>query len=221
MPAIIDKLLRIGEGKILRQLEVIAKAVNAIEDDFVAMSDDELRGMTVEFRERLAKGETLDDLMPEAFATVREASKRVLGMRPFDVQVMGAAALHLGNIAEMKTGEGKTLVAVLPSYLNALEGKGVHIVTVNDYLAKFQSEQMGRVHHFLGLTVGVILPSMRPGSVARPTPATSPTAPTTSSASTTCATTWPTPSRTASSAATTSPSSTRSTRSSSTRRGPR
>ncbi|WP_107772179.1 preprotein translocase subunit SecA [Nocardioides sediminis] len=162
MPAIIDKLLRIGEGKILRQLEAIAKAVNAIEDDFVAMSDDELRGMTDEFRKRLDGGETLDDIMPEAFATVREASKRVLGMRPFDVQVMGAAALHLGNIAEMKTGEGKTLVAVLPSYLNALEGKGVHIVTVNDYLAKFQSEQMGRVHHFLGLTVGVILPSMRP-----------------------------------------------------------
>lgn len=162
MPAIIDKLLRIGEGKILRQLETISRAVNAIEDDFVAMSDDELRGMTAEFRERLDKGETLDDIMPEAFATVREASKRVLGMRPFDVQVMGAAALHLGNIAEMKTGEGKTLVAVLPSYLNALEGKGVHIVTVNDYLAKFQSEQMGRVHHFLGLSVGVILPSMRP-----------------------------------------------------------
>ncbi|KRE92980.1 preprotein translocase subunit SecA [Nocardioides sp. Soil774] len=162
MPAIIDKLLRIGEGKILRELEAIVKAVNAIEDDFVKMSDEELRGMTAEFRERLAAGETLDDLMPEAFATVREASKRVLGMRPFDVQVMGAAALHLGNIAEMKTGEGKTLVAVLPSYLNALAGKGVHVVTVNDYLAKFQSEQMGRVHHFLGLTTGVILPSMRP-----------------------------------------------------------
>ena len=162
MPAIIDKILRIGEGKILRQLESISQAVNAVEDDFTAMSDDELRGMTAEFRKRLADGESLDDVMPEAFATVREASKRVLGLRPFDVQVMGAAALHLGNISEMKTGEGKTLVAVLPSYLNALEGKGVHIVTVNDYLAKFQSEQMGRVHHFLGLTVGVILPSMRP-----------------------------------------------------------
>ena len=162
MPAIIDKILRIGEGKILRQLESISQAVNAVEDDFIAMSDDELRGMTAEFRKRLADGESLDDVMPEAFATVREASKRVLGLRPFDVQVMGAAALHLGNISEMKTGEGKTLVAVLPSYLNALEGKGVHIVTVNDYLAKFQSEQMGRVHHFLGLTVGVILPSMRP-----------------------------------------------------------
>jgi preprotein translocase subunit SecA len=162
VPAILDKLLRIGEGKILRQLEAISQAVNAIEDDFVAMSDDELQGMTAEFRERLANGETLDDIMPEAFATVREASKRVTGMRPFDVQVMGAAALHLGNIAEMKTGEGKTLVAVMPSYLNALAGKGVHVVTVNDYLAKFQSEMMGRIHHFLGLTVGVILPEMRP-----------------------------------------------------------
>ncbi len=162
MPAILDKILRIGEGKILRQLEAISRAVNAIEDDYVAMTDEELRGQTDEFRQRLADGETLDDLMPEAFATVREASKRVTGMRPFDVQIMGAAALHLGNIAEMKTGEGKTLVAVLPAYLNALEGKGVHIVTVNDYLAKFQSEMMGRIHHFLGLTTDVILPEMRP-----------------------------------------------------------
>lgn len=162
MPAILDKILRIGEGKILRQLEAVAQAVNAIEDDFVAMSDAELRGMTDELKRRLAEGESLDDLMPEAFATVREASKRVTGMRPFDVQVMGGAALHLGNIAEMKTGEGKTLVAVLPSYLNALTGKGVHVVTVNDYLAKYQSEMMGRIHHFLGLTVGVILPEMRP-----------------------------------------------------------
>ena len=162
MPVILDKLLRIGEGKILRQLEGIAKAVNAIEDDFVAMSDAELQAMTDELRQRHADGESLDDLMPEAFATVREAAKRVLGMRPFDVQVMGGAALHLGNIAEMKTGEGKTLVAVLPSYLNALSGKGVHVVTVNDYLATYQAEQMGRVHHFLGLTVGVITPDLRP-----------------------------------------------------------
>jgi preprotein translocase subunit SecA len=162
VPVILDKLLRIGEGKILRQLEGIAKAVNAIEDDFVAMSDAELQAMTDELRQRHADGESLDDLMPEAFATVREAAKRVLGMRPFDVQVMGGAALHLGNIAEMKTGEGKTLVAVLPSYLNALSGKGVHVVTVNDYLATYQAEQMGRVHHFLGLTVGVITPDLRP-----------------------------------------------------------
>lgn len=162
MPAILDKILRIGEGKILRQLEAISRAVNAIEDDYIAMSDEELRAQTDEFRKRLEDGESLDDLMPEAFATVREASKRVTGMRPFDVQIMGAAALHLGNIAEMKTGEGKTLVATLPSYLNALSGKGVHVVTVNDYLAKYQSEMMGRIHHFLGLDVGVILPEMRP-----------------------------------------------------------
>ena len=162
MPAIIDKLLRIGEGKILRQLETITKAVSAIEDDFVKMTDDELRGMTVEFKERLAKGEELDDLMPEAFATVREAAKRVIGQRHYDVQIMGGAALHLGNIAEMKTGEGKTLVSTLPAYLNALTGEGVHVVTVNDYLAKYHAEWMGRIHHFLGLTTGVILPSMRP-----------------------------------------------------------
>jgi preprotein translocase subunit SecA len=162
VPAIIDKLLRIGEGKILRRLEAVSRAVNAIEDDYVAMTDAELQAQTAEFKERLAAGESLDDLMPEAFATVREASKRVIGLRPFDVQVMGAAALHLGNIAEMKTGEGKTLVATLPSYLNALEGKGVHVVTVNDYLAKYHAEWMGRIHHFLGLSVGVILPSMKP-----------------------------------------------------------
>jgi preprotein translocase subunit SecA len=162
VPAILDKILRIGEGKILRQLEGIAKAVNAIEDDFVAMSDEELRALTTEFKERLAQGETLDDLMPEAFATVREAARRVIGQRHFDVQLMGGAALHLGNIAEMRTGEGKTLVATLPTYLNALSGGGVHVVTVNDYLAKYHAEWMGRIYHFLGLTTGVILPSMKP-----------------------------------------------------------
>src|ERR671916_1581574 len=162
VPVLIDKLLRLGEGKILRHLEGVAKAVKAIEDDFVAMSDAELRGMTDEFRERLEKGETLDDLMPEAFATVREASRRVLGLRPFDVQVMGGAALHLGNIAEMKTGEGKTLVATAPAYLNALTGNGVHVVTVNDYLAEYQSDLMGRVYRFLGLTSGCILSNQDP-----------------------------------------------------------
>ncbi|MDQ6642260.1 MAG: preprotein translocase subunit SecA [Actinomycetota bacterium] len=160
--SIIDKVLRIGEGKILRQLESISKAVNAIEDDFVAMSDDELRAMTTEFKSRLEAGEDLDELMPEAFATVREAAKRVLGQRHFDVQIQGGAALHLGNIAEMKTGEGKTLVSTLPAYLNALTGRGVHVVTVNDYLAKYHAEWMGRIHHFLGLTTGVILPEMPP-----------------------------------------------------------
>jgi len=162
VPAIFDKLLRMGEGKILRQLEGIAKAVNAIEDDFVKMSDSELQAMTGEFKERLENGATLDELMPEAFATVREAAKRVIGQRHYDVQIMGGAALHLGNIAEMKTGEGKTLVATLPAYLNALAGRGVHVVTVNDYLAKYHAEWMGRIHHFLGLSTGVILPSMRP-----------------------------------------------------------
>jgi preprotein translocase subunit SecA len=162
VPAIIDKLLRIGEGKILRQLEAVSRAVNAIEDDFVTMTDEELRAQTLEFKERLAAGESLDELMPEAFATVREAAKRVIGQRHYDVQIMGGAALHLGNIAEMKTGEGKTLVATLPAYLNALEGKGVHVVTVNDYLAKYHAEWMGRIHHFLGLSTGVILPSMKP-----------------------------------------------------------
>ncbi|MBZ5734197.1 preprotein translocase subunit SecA [Nocardioides sp. TRM66260-LWL] len=162
MPVILDKLLRIGEGKILRELETIAKVVNAIEDQFTAMSDAELQGMTDVFRQRHADGESLDDLMPEAFATVREAARRVIGQRHYDVQIMGGAALHLGNIAEMKTGEGKTLVATLPAYLNAISGKGVHVVTVNDYLAKYQSEMMGRVHHFLGLSIGVILPEMNP-----------------------------------------------------------
>ncbi|MCY7372300.1 MAG: preprotein translocase subunit SecA [Spirochaetaceae bacterium] len=159
-------MLRAGEGKILRRLTSIAGQVNAIEDEFAAMSDAELRAMTDEFRSRLVgedgTGESLDDLMPEAFAAVREAARRTLGQRHFDVQIMGGAALHLGNIAEMKTGEGKTLVATLPAYLNALEGKGVHVITVNDYLAEYQSELMGRVHRFLGLEVGVILANMRP-----------------------------------------------------------
>ena len=159
---VIDKLLHMGEGRTLRHLRGIANQVNLIEPDFEAMSDEELRGQTDAFRERLEAGETLDAILPEAFATVREAARRVLGKRLFDVQIMGGAALHLGNIAEMKTGEGKTLVATLPSYLNALDGGGVHVVTVNDYLAKYQSEQMGRIHHFLGLSTGVILAQMTP-----------------------------------------------------------
>lgn len=158
----VDRLMNVGSGRVLKKLEKVAAQVNLIEADFQAMSDDELRGQTAEFRKRLDDGESLDDIMPEAFATVREASVRVLGKRHFDVQLMGGAALHWGNIAEMKTGEGKTLVATLPSYLNALTGEGVHIVTTNDYLAKYQSEQMGRIHHFLGLEVGVILAQMSP-----------------------------------------------------------
>jgi preprotein translocase subunit SecA len=154
--------MRAGEGRLLRKLSGIADQVNAIEDEFVAKTDAELRAMTDEFRERLADGETLDDLLAEAFATVREAAKRTLGQRHFDVQVMGGAALHLGNIAEMRTGEGKTLTGVLPAYLNALSGKGVHVVTVNDYLARRDAEWMGRVHRFLGLDVGVILSQQSP-----------------------------------------------------------
>ena len=159
---VLDKILRAGEGKVLRKLEGIVKAVNAVEQDFVDLTDEELRALTDEYRERLKAGETLDDLLPEAFATVREAAKRTLGQRHYDVQLMGGAALHLGNIAEMRTGEGKTLVSTLPAYLNALAGEGVHVVTVNDYLAERDSEWMGRIHRFLGLEVGVILSNMSP-----------------------------------------------------------
>ncbi len=162
MVAILDKILRAGEGRQLRQLEKLAAEVNSFESAISALSDSDLREQTVKFRARLAAGEDLDDLLPEAFATVREAAKRTLGQRHYDVQLMGGAALHLGNIAEMRTGEGKTLVATLPSYLNALSGKGVHVVTTNDYLAERDSEWMGRIHRFLGLKVGVILSSMTP-----------------------------------------------------------
>ena len=162
MPVMFDKLLRAGEGKIIKRLNGLVDQVNAVENDFTVLSDAELRGLTDEFRSRLADGESLDDLLPEAFATVREAARRTLGQRHYDVQIMGGAGLHLGNIAEMKTGEGKTLVATLPSYLNALAGRGVHIVTVNDYLAQRDAEWMGRVHRFLGLDVGVILAGLTP-----------------------------------------------------------
>nr|WP_269749249.1 preprotein translocase subunit SecA [Bifidobacterium choladohabitans] len=157
-----DKVLRMGEGRQIRKLQGVAKATNAFEDQISAMSDEELKGQTPKFKQRLENGESLDSLMPEAFATVREVSKRTLGQRHFDVQLMGGAALHWGNIAEMKTGEGKTLVATLPSYLNALEGKGVHVVTVNDYLASYQSELMGRIFRFLGMSVGCIITDQRP-----------------------------------------------------------
>jgi preprotein translocase subunit SecA len=174
---VLQKLLRAGEGKTLRRLKAISDAVNRIEDDITSLSDAELRAETDVFKKRLADGEGLDDLLVEAFAVAREAARRTLGQRHFDVQVMGGAALHLGNIAEMRTGEGKTLTAVLPAYLNALdardldgnpvEGKGVHVVTVNDYLARRDAEWMGRVHRFLGLTVGVVLANERP-DVRRP-----------------------------------------------------
>jgi preprotein translocase subunit SecA len=160
--SIIDKLLRAGEGKLLRKLQSIAQEVNALEQNFVGLTDEELRDETRQFRERYAGGETLDDLLPEAFAAVREAAKRTIGLRHFDVQLMGGAALHLGNIAEMKTGEGKTLVATTAAYLNAIPARGVHVVTTNDFLAGYQSELMGRVFRALGMTTGCLVSGQEP-----------------------------------------------------------
>ena len=162
MASFIDRLLRAGEGRLLRKLETIASEVNALESDYQSLSDEELKGETSNLRDRFASGESLDDLLPEAFAAVREASVRTLGMRHFDVQLMGGAALHLGNISEMKTGEGKTLVATLAAYLNAIPGRGVHVVTVNDFLASYQSELMGRIFRALGMTTGCIVSGQDP-----------------------------------------------------------
>src|SRR6478752_5488272 len=159
---VLAKLLRAGEGKQVRRLSSIADYVETLEDDYVDLTDAELRALTDTFRERLADDETLDDLLPEAFAVVREAARRTLGQFHYKVQLMGGAALHLGNIAEMKTGEGKTLVSTLPVYLNALAGDGVHVVTTNDYLAARDADWMGRVHRFLGLTVGKIVSGQAP-----------------------------------------------------------
>src|SRR5436853_5844165 len=170
---LLNKIRHVGEGRRLKAVQAIVPEVNALEPDIERLSDEQLWAKTAEFKQRVerarseAKGpdhekdvvaDVLDDLLPEAFAVVREAGRRVLGQRHFDVQVMGGAALHLGWVAEMKTGEGKTLVATLPSYLNALAGRGVHVVTVNDYLAKRDAEWMGRIHRFLGLNVGTIIP---------------------------------------------------------------
>ncbi len=159
---VLSRLLRAGEGKMLKRLRNIAAHINNLEDDVVDLSDAELRAKTEEFRKRYVDGESLDELLPEAFAVVREGANRTLHQRHFDVQLMGGAALHLGQIAEMRTGEGKTLTSVLPAYLNAIAGEGVHVVTTNDYLAKRDAEWMGRIHRFLGLTVGVILSEMTP-----------------------------------------------------------
>ena len=159
---ILDKIANLGEGRKLKQLQELARLVNTYEPEVDELTDDELRAKTPEFRGRLEAGEEIDDVLPEAFAVTREAARRTIGQRHFDVQLMGGAALHLGNIAEMKTGEGKTLVSTLPGYLNALAGKGVHIVTVNDYLAKRDSEWMGGIYRFLGLDVGLIQASMTP-----------------------------------------------------------
>jgi preprotein translocase subunit SecA len=162
LASFIDKLLRAGEGRVLARLRNHVVAVNALEEDFRNLTDEQLRAETAALRERFAAGESLDDLLPEAFAAVREAAGRTLGMRHFDVQIMGGAALHLGNIAEMRTGEGKTLVATLPAYLNAIAGRGVHVVTVNDFLASYQSELMGRVFRALGMTTGCIISGQDP-----------------------------------------------------------
>ena len=158
----LDNLFNMADKRELKGFEKIADQIDAMEPKFEAMTNKELKSMTNTFKARLAKGETLDDILPEAFATVREASKRVLGMRHYKVQLIGGMVLHQGRIAEMKTGEGKTLVATAPVYLNALEGKGVHVVTVNDYLAKRDKEEMGKVYEFLGLTVGVIVHGQSP-----------------------------------------------------------
>ena len=162
MANVLERVLRVGEGRTLRRLERYAAAINHLEDDFTALTDEELKNETVELRERYANGESLDDLLPEAFAAVREASSRTLGLRHFDVQLMGGAALHLGNIAEMKTGEGKTLVATTAAYLNAIASRGVHVITVNDYLASYQSELMGRVFRALGMSIGCIVSGQTP-----------------------------------------------------------
>ena len=159
--SILDRVLRAGEGKKVKALEGLVPEINALEVATAALSDDALRGKTDEFRQRIANGESLDDLLVESFAVMREAGKRVLGQRHYDVQLMGGAALHFGWISEMKTGEGKTLVSTLPAYLNGLSGNGVHLVTVNDYLARRDSEWMGRVHRWLGLSVGLVVPGHR------------------------------------------------------------
>jgi preprotein translocase subunit SecA len=162
--ALFSKVLRVGEGKTLKQFQGISTAVNDVESQFEALSDDQLAAKTAEFKQRFTNGESLSDLQVEAFATVREAAKRVLGQRHYDVQVIGAAALHHGMVAEMKTGEGKTLVSTMPAYLNALSGQGVHMVTVNDYLASRDADWMGQIYKFLGLSVGLIQNGMDPAS---------------------------------------------------------
>ena len=162
MANVLERALRVGEGRLLRRLKSYAHAVDHLEEDFKTLTDDELKHETTELRERYAAGESLDDLLPEAFAAVREAAGRTLGMRHFEVQLMGGAALHLGNIAEMKTGEGKTIVATLAAYLNAIAAQGVHVITVNDYLASYQSELMGRIFRALGMTTGCIVSGQTP-----------------------------------------------------------
>ena len=157
-----EKLFGTRSSRELKKIQPTVDQILALEEPYRQLSEEELRGKTAEFKQRLNQGETLDDLLPEAFAAIREAADRVLGMRPYPVQLIGGVVLHQGRIAEMKTGEGKTLVAILPCYLNALNGRGVHVVTVNDYLAKYQSEWMGKVYRYMGLTIGLVIPGMSP-----------------------------------------------------------
>ncbi|MCU1483919.1 MAG: preprotein translocase, SecA subunit, partial [Actinomycetia bacterium] len=164
---VLDKILRAGEGRRIKAVAGLVPDINALEPEMEGLSDDALRHKTIEFRERLDRGEDLDDLLIEAFAVVREGARREIGQRHYDVQMMGGAALHFGWIAEMKTGEGKTLVSTLPVYLNALAGKGVHVITVNDYLARRDSEWMGRIHRRLGLTTGLIIPEINTSELKR------------------------------------------------------
>ena len=187
--AVLTKIIGTRNERELKRVSPIVNEIAAFETALRALPDTGLAAKTSEFRERLSQGATVDQLLPEAFAVVREAGRRVLNMRHFDVQLIGGMVLHRGSIAEMKTGEGKTLVATLPAYLNALGGKGVHVVTVNDYLAKRDSEWMGRLYNFLGLSVGVIQHALTDPSARKPTPPTSPTGRTTSLGSTTSATT--------------------------------
>ena len=160
--SLLTKLFGSHSDRELKKINPIADQVLALESQYKALTDEQLKGKTQEFKKRLQDGQTLDDILPEAFAAIREAADRVLGMRPYRVQVIGGIVLHQGRIAEMKTGEGKTLVAIMPAYLNALSGGGVHIVTVNDYLARRDSEWMGKVYRFMGLTVGLIVQNLKP-----------------------------------------------------------
>ena len=158
---LMDKLFGTRSQREIKKLQPTVDKILSLEEEYKALSEEALKGKTQEFKDRLSAGETLDDILPEAFAAIREAADRVLGMRPYPVQLMGGIILHQGRIAEMKTGEGKTLVAILPCYLNALTGRGVHVVTVNEYLAKRDSQWMGKVYRYMGLTVGLIIPGMQ------------------------------------------------------------
>ena len=197
----LTKIFGSRNDRLLKKYRHTVAKINALEAGLEQLSDEALRAKTEAFKQRVSQGESLDNLLPEAFAVVREGSKRVMKMRHFDVQLLGGMSLHEGKISEMGTGEGKTLTATLPVYLNALTGNGVHVVTVNDYLANRDAQWMGKLYNFLGLSVGINLPNMPRADKQADTVPTSPTAPTTNTVLTTCATTWSTRRPTASSVA--------------------